>query len=180
MQRAQAKNMEIIIVLVDILPLWVLKTMVSYIGQQFTITKPANNICKYRHSRFFCLKISTMPHRNETKFIMAAVVSGKNKGDETPNSKIPCLYRLLCSLSTTLLVTLNPNWEMPMDLSKYSTKENAKLEDPTIIHTPWLLHYLWIVPPDNKKSRQSCVHAPRKRNMYKKNLGSETYKLNHI
>ncbi|KAK0587111.1 hypothetical protein LWI29_017446 [Acer saccharum] len=37
-----------------------------------------------------------------------------------PNSKISWSYLLLSSSSTTLLVTLNPNAEMPKELSKYS------------------------------------------------------------
>ena len=75
-----------------------------------------------------------MPHRNETKLITATVVMGKNKGDGTPNSKIPWLYRFLCSSSITLLVTLNPNVEMPMNFSKYSTNPKIKLESPLIVH----------------------------------------------
>ena len=75
-----------------------------------------------------------MPHMNETKLIIAAVVSGDNRGDATANSKIPWLYHLLCSSSTTLLVTLNPNVEMPMKFSKYSANPKMKLESPLIVH----------------------------------------------
>ena len=95
--------------------------MASYMGQQFTIAKPINNICRSRASRLPCLKTSAMPNRKETKLITAAVVSSKNKGDAIPNSNVPFLYRLLCSSPTALLVTLNLNVEMPMDLRMYST-----------------------------------------------------------
>ena len=107
--------------------------MASYSGQQFTIAKQAKNICINRSSKLLSLKTCAMPHMNETKLIIAAVVSGDNRGDATANSKIPWLYHLLCSSSTTLLVTLNPNVEMPMKFSKYSANPKMKLESPLIV-----------------------------------------------
>lgn len=71
---------------------------------------------------------------NENKLIIAAIVSGTNNGDGTPNSKIPWAYLLFCSSSTTLLVTLKPQVDKPMDFRKNSAVPSEKLERFLIIH----------------------------------------------
>ena len=142
------------------------KRMASYIGQQFTIAKTAENICRSIPSSLPCVKTWAMPQRKEMQLIMAAVVIGNSKGDETPNSNSPWPYRLLCSSSTVLFVTLNPNVEMPMVFSKYSANPNNILVSPLIIHTLWSFHHLWIDPPDNINSRQCCPYIGSKEKKY--------------
>lgn len=102
---------------------------------------------------FFDWELVWFPMGKETKLSIAAVANGKNKGDGAPNSNSPWLYRLLCSSSTTLLVTLNPYGEIPNDFRRYSTDPNEKPVSPRIIHALWLFHQFWVVPPNNMKSR---------------------------
>ena len=102
-------------------------------GQEFTIAKPAESICiKFLQALFaWKLTCTICPIGiNETKLITVALVTGKNKGDGTPKSKIPWLYFLLCSSSPTLLVTLNPNVEMPMNFSSIQPIQKLSLRVP--------------------------------------------------
>ena len=66
--------------------------LASYTGQLFKTTKPAINIGTNISSPAFAfLHICTTPLENETKFKIAVVVmTGKNNGDASPNSNIPC------------------------------------------------------------------------------------------